>query len=298
MTEETLESVARPLYEAPPDDFVASRKTLAAEARKAGDAPLARRIAALRKPTRAAWAVNLLLRSDPERVDALLALGEELRDAQEQFAGAELRALASERRTLIGEAVTSVRALADEAGSPLGEPVVDQVTQTLNAALADEAAAAALETGLLVDALSSTGFEPVDLDGKVAVPEARADKPRRRGPRKKAPAKKAPAKKAAPPKAEKKSAPPGPDPEEVARADAAYEEASRRAADARARAEEARAEVETLKRRRQEVRDALDEIETALADARTAESSARKDRAAAEREESTARGRVRAVKGT
>lgn len=294
MTEETLESVARPLYDAPPDDFVASRKALAAEARKAGDAPLARRIAALRKPTRAAWAVNLLVRSDPERVDALLALGEELREAQEQLAGAELRALASERRALIGEAVASVRALADEAGSPLGEPVVEQVTQTLNAALADEGAAVALETGLLVDALSSTGFEPVDLDGKLAVPEARADKPRRRGPRKKAAVAKAPAKKAAP----KKAGPPGPDPDEVARADAAYEEASRRADDARERAEGARAEVETLKRRRQEVRDALDEIETALADARTAESSARKDRAAAEREESAARGRVRAVKGT
>ncbi|WP_279307335.1 hypothetical protein [Mumia quercus] len=293
MTEETLESVARPLYEGTPDDFVASRKALAAHARKAGDAPLARRIAALRKPTRAAWAVNLFVRSDPERVDALLALGEELREAQEQLAGAELRALASQRRALIGEAVTSVRTLAADAGSPLGEPVVEQVTQTLNAALADEAAAAALETGLLVDALSSTGFEPVDLDGKLAVPEALAGRPRRRGPRTKAPAKKAPAKttpakkgptKKAPAKKVEPQAPPGPDPEEVERADAAYEEASRRA-------DEARAAVETLKRRRQEVRDELDEIETALADARTAESAARKDRAAAER-------RVRAVKGT
>ncbi|WP_167004507.1 hypothetical protein [Mumia sp. ZJ430] len=303
MTEQTFEAVARPLYEGMPDDFIAARKALAAQARKAGDAPLARRISALRKPTRAAWAVNLLVRGDAERVEALLALGEELREAQEQLAGAELRALASQRRALIGEAVASARRLATDADAPLGDAVAEQLTQTLQAALADAAAAAAMETGLLVDALTTAGFEPVDLDGKVAVPEAVAEQPRTRAPRKKAapstPAKPAPESAPKPdPKAAERARR---DAEELARAEKVLEDMGRRAAQAHDRAAETRTAVEDLQQRRKALREELDEVESALADARTADSSARKERADAERDEAKARRaaeRARAVKAT
>ncbi|WP_370615672.1 hypothetical protein [Mumia sp. Pv 4-285] len=167
-----IEDVAHELYGALPADFVSTRTAAAKEARASGDAPLARRIAALRKPTKAAWATNLLVREERSRVEALLELGTELRDAQERLDAAVLRGAASRRRELVAELVGAARRLAEQAGEPLGDPGADAVATTLNAALADARAAAALETGLLVDSLTATGFEPIDLDGLVALPEA------------------------------------------------------------------------------------------------------------------------------
>lgn len=86
-----IEDVAHELYGALPADFVSTRTAAAKEARASGDAPLARRIAALRKPTKAAWATNLLVREERSRVEALLELGTELRDAQERLDAAVLR---------------------------------------------------------------------------------------------------------------------------------------------------------------------------------------------------------------
>ena len=53
------------LYEADPDGFTARRAELAASARDAGEPAAAKQITALRKPTRSAWVVNRLVRSDP-----------------------------------------------------------------------------------------------------------------------------------------------------------------------------------------------------------------------------------------
>ena len=43
---------------------------------------MAKQIAALRKPTRSAWAVNRLVRADPEVAPGWPALAAELRDAE------------------------------------------------------------------------------------------------------------------------------------------------------------------------------------------------------------------------
>lgn len=50
-----LESVADELYGLPPGEFVAARGRHVAAARTAKDPALAKQIAALRKPTLAAW---------------------------------------------------------------------------------------------------------------------------------------------------------------------------------------------------------------------------------------------------
>ncbi len=62
-----LEDAKAELYEAEPDGFTARRQELAEGARDAGEPAVAKQIAALRKPTRSAWVVNRLVRSDPER---------------------------------------------------------------------------------------------------------------------------------------------------------------------------------------------------------------------------------------
>ncbi|WP_199421520.1 hypothetical protein [Actinotalea solisilvae] len=167
-----LVEVARALHALPPEEFTAARTARSREARAAGDRDLAAQVAALRRPSAAAWTVNRLVRTDPARVRALLDLGRRMARAQEDLAGADLRALGREQHRVLGEAREAVVADAAASGRAVSEAVLGQVEQTLRAAMADEGAAAAVGSALLVTDLASTGFEPVDLDGAVAVPDA------------------------------------------------------------------------------------------------------------------------------
>ncbi|CAM5275573.1 hypothetical protein SALBM135S_10142 [Streptomyces alboniger] len=82
-----LETVADELYGLRPEEFTAVRGRRAAAARKAGERSLAERIAALRRPTLAAWSCNLLVRGRPGQVRPLIRLGEALRQAHRGMDG-------------------------------------------------------------------------------------------------------------------------------------------------------------------------------------------------------------------
>lgn len=164
-----LVEVARALYALPPEEFTAARTAGSREARAAGDRDLAAQVAALRKPSAAAWTVDRLVRTDPGRVRALLDLGRRMARAQEDLAGADLRTLGREQHRLLAEARAAVLADAAAAGRAVTDAVLGQVEQTLRAAMADAGAAAAVGTALLTTHLTSTGFEPVDVEGAVGV---------------------------------------------------------------------------------------------------------------------------------
>ncbi|MCU7820662.1 hypothetical protein, partial [Kitasatospora sp. DSM 101779] len=157
---EGFDAVADRLYTLPPGGFTAARTAAAAEARRAGDRALATRIGALRRPTRSAWAVNLLVHTRPEQARALLDLGGSLRRAQAELAGPALRELSAERRRLVAALTTQARDAAAEAGEPLGEAPLREVEQSLRAALADEAAAEAFAAGRLTAPLEEGGILP------------------------------------------------------------------------------------------------------------------------------------------
>lgn len=163
---------AEELYAGPLDDFVprraASGKAVAAEHGK----PLGQQVGRLRKPSVAAWTVNLLVRRESEQIDQVLRLGEQLRAAAESLDGEELRALTRQRRQLTGALTTTARRLAKDAGHRLSEPVADQVEGVLTAALLDPVAAEVVRTGRLVTAFTSTGMSDLDVDSVVALPEA------------------------------------------------------------------------------------------------------------------------------
>ena len=166
----TLVDVARDLYGLQPQDFTAARNARAQES-KAADATLAKQIAALKKPSPAAWIVNLLARKSTDDLTALLDVGEQMRTAQEHLDRDALRRLGGERRTAVTALARAGADLADGAGRAATSSVIGEVEQTLQAATSDPAAAAAVASGLLVRALRSVGYEPVDLDDAVAVPE-------------------------------------------------------------------------------------------------------------------------------
>lgn len=169
MPPDPLVPIADALYAGTPGDFTEGRN---AAAKDCDDKELARRVKALKKPSAAAWAVNLLVRRDADQIDQVLGLGESLRAAAESLDGDELRALTRQRRQLTTALASSARSLAREHGVRLSEQVVDQVEGVLNAAMLDPVAADVVRTGLVVTAFTSTGVSDLDVAAVVAVPEA------------------------------------------------------------------------------------------------------------------------------
>lgn len=98
MVEDALDQ----LYSARPDEFTALRAELAARAKDDGDPDAARRIAASRKPTTAAWVVNVLVLGGTART-TLTDLGTRLREAHAAMDGAAIRTLTAEQRRLVDE---------------------------------------------------------------------------------------------------------------------------------------------------------------------------------------------------
>lgn len=166
-----LLTVADELYGLGLGDFTPARDARAKELKKDAS-ELSARVKRLRKPSVAAWTVNLLVRREFEQVGQVLAVGAALREAASNLAGDELRALTRQRRQLTAAVATRARAVAAESGQRVTDAVADQVEATLTAAILDEGCAQAVRSGLLVTALAATGVGEVDLEAAVAVPEA------------------------------------------------------------------------------------------------------------------------------
>lgn len=144
-----VEAVADRLYVLRPGEFTGARAEAVAAARAEGDRALARAVSALRRPTVAAWAANLLVRDQPEQADALLRLGEDMRQAQQGLAGARLRELTRQRRQVVGALARQAVRLSADAGQRIGAEAQRQVEETLHAVLADPDAAQRWAAGRL-----------------------------------------------------------------------------------------------------------------------------------------------------
>jgi hypothetical protein len=161
MTPPADERIAR-LYGLPLEDFTSERNALAAELRAEGDAEGAAKVKALRKPTAPAWAVNQLVRAEPDLVETLLGAGGELRQAHRQAASgrgsAQLRAAAEAERS----AVELLMARAPAAlARPLTPALMDSIRNTLHAASSDDEARERVRTGTLATELRPVGLGPV-----------------------------------------------------------------------------------------------------------------------------------------
>ena len=159
----TVADAASELYGATPEAFTERRQALATAAKEAGDKPAAAAIAALRKPTRAAWVVNRLARADPDAPARLAALAAALRDAEQRKDGLRLRELSAERGSLIDALTAVALAAADVADPPTS--LREEVAATLTAALADPETAAEFAAGTLTKAAHWSGFGFGGFDG-------------------------------------------------------------------------------------------------------------------------------------
>ena len=278
MSDDLLD-VADELYGLLLADFTPARD---AKAKELKGTDLAAPVKALKKPTVAAWVVNMLVRHETEQVDQVLAVGAALRDAAESLDGKELRELTKQRRQLTAAVTTRARGVAGSLGTKVTQAVADQVESTLTAAMLDPDCAKALRSGLLVTHLSATGVGESAAGAAVALPEAlgfaatsapaglrRATgaaaahgrpRPRRRRQEARGSAGRARSGRTA---------------EESARA--AYDEAEQAVAELEARSLQVQGEIEELQRQiaelegtAEEVEEELDEAEEAKTEARTA----------------------------
>ena len=293
-----LDEVADELYEVPPEEFVALRKTRQDEAKAEGDKALAKEIGALPKPSAAAWACNLLVREHREEIENLVELGDLLREAQENLAGDQLRALDVQRRQLVTALTRQARGLAAAREHPVSTSVATQVEETLRAAMADPDAGRALLTGRLTSPMSYSGLGTTvsKPDLRLVHPAPKADRPARteKPARTPAPAKQtgeSAADRRAREQEERRRAAEEKRLRELAEARAAEEEAAAAADEAAAVLEEQRRRTEELAARRSELQARVDELadqlaeaEREVADAAAALKREERRRAAAERE--------------
>ena len=265
MAEELL-AIADGLYALTLAEFTPARD---AKAKELKGTDLGREVKALKKPSLAAWVVNLLVRQETDQVEQVLQVGAALRQAQASMSGDELRQLTRQRRQLTAAVTTQARRLARENGQKVTDSVADQVEATLTAAMVDEECGRAVRSGLLVSALSATGVDEVELDRAVALPEALGFE--------------ATVREAAVPSKPDLHVVPDPDRDERALAEAreeleeteqelveateAYDTAAKELTDLEARSMQVQAEIDELKRRIAELDETADEVDDEIAEA-------------------------------
>lgn len=163
MAAHEFDAVAAELVALPPAEFTAARNARASAER---DRSLAKDIRAIAKPSVAAWAVGLLAR-DGGLADAL-DLAAALREAQHDLDAAELQTLSRQRRALVAALAKQAGSLAADRGVAVSSSAAGEIERTIDAAVRDAAAAAAVQSGRLIRALVADGIDPVDVTGAVA----------------------------------------------------------------------------------------------------------------------------------
>ncbi len=174
---------AHDLFGLPLERFVAERNALAKELRAGGDRDQAAEVAALRKPSEAAWAVNQLVRTQARDVRALFEAGDRARRAQTELlggrkVGAKLREALDRERAAVSRLVGAARGLLSTEGHELSPVMLERVADTLHAAALDEEARAQVEGGRLQRELRHIGIGAAGLaaDEPARAPKAGAPK--------------------------------------------------------------------------------------------------------------------------
>jgi hypothetical protein len=154
------------LFRLPPEEFTAARDRLAAEMKDAGDADSAKEVKGLKRPTVAAWGVNMAVARKPDLMASLLDASGRLRAAQRRAASGlsadDYRDAMTERRTAVRRLTEEAAAALQEAGRQ-AESHLGAVGRTFEAAASEAPAGEAVRAGRLSKELEPTaGFEAID----------------------------------------------------------------------------------------------------------------------------------------
>lgn len=168
------------LYGLEPEGFIAARGALAKRLRAAGEREEAGRVAKLRRPPATAWALNVVARTEPQLLEAVLEEGGDLRAAMERAVAGDASGLraaqAGERRAVDAATAAAARVLGG-GGHAAGDAARQRVAGTLRAAMVDEEVADRLRRGVLDADHSAPGF---GLDALGEVEPGSAPPPKRK----------------------------------------------------------------------------------------------------------------------
>jgi hypothetical protein len=161
----------RDLYGLPLERFVRERDSLAKELRAEGRRDEASRVAAMRKPSLAAWAVNQLVRTQRGATAALFEAGDRVVKAQANLIAGRgdpvaFRADVKRERASVAKLVEAARGLLSAEGHELTPAMLERVSDTLHAAALDSRARAQVEGGCLHRELRHVGLGEGQLPGK------------------------------------------------------------------------------------------------------------------------------------
>ncbi len=175
---------ARDLYGLPLERFVPERTALARDLRRAGQREEAEAVAALRKPSLAAWAVNQLVRTQGRAVARLFQAGDAAQLAQTNLlsgrgAAVALRGALMKEREAVSQLVEVARGLLSSEGHELSSSMLERVANTLHAAALDEESRASVRDGCLERELRHVGLGP---PAGVTTPGGRRGRPARSAP--------------------------------------------------------------------------------------------------------------------
>ncbi len=154
-----LEEEAAALYRGPLHGFVAARNARTKALRAAGLRELASAVAALPKPSAAAWACDQLWWSEPACIDELFAAAITLRGALHGAGDAEARRGPTQGyRDAVARATARASAILSKSGANVPVPTQRRITATLEA-LAAAGAWPEPGPGCLAEDLDPPGFE-------------------------------------------------------------------------------------------------------------------------------------------
>jgi hypothetical protein len=131
------------LYREHPSGFVAARDRLAKELKDADDGEEAARVKKLRRPSAAAWVLNLVALTQRKSLGSFAKASQALETAQARaLEGGDKevekwRAAAAKEREAAEAVLEAAEAAARDAGHPATKQALDQVDATLRAAAAD-----------------------------------------------------------------------------------------------------------------------------------------------------------------
>ena len=129
------------LYRAHPSEFVAARDELAKELRSDGESDEAGRVKKLRRPSAAAWLLNVVALTKPEALKEFAKATEALEKAQaralEGGDAGKWRAAAAREREAAEAVIDVAETVAGDAGHPATKQALDLIDGTLRAAAAD-----------------------------------------------------------------------------------------------------------------------------------------------------------------
>jgi hypothetical protein len=165
------------LYGLPLERFVPERTALARALRAGGQREEAADVAALRKPSVAAWAVNQLVRTQRRALDDLFGVGDALRATQAELLAGRgdaraLRSAGERERDAVDVLMQAARGLLSSDGHGLSPATLELVAGTLRAAALDGDARTEVRAGRLERELTHVGFGD-GLSGGVSVPAGR-----------------------------------------------------------------------------------------------------------------------------